>query len=320
MMRRFTSAPNPRRACAAFIVGDVVAVDAQAVAHAVVAREVRRRFGRRDQVVRRQAVPRSTAPRPARPSRRAASSAPAARSTAARTSGSMPSTSIISSTMPTRKPGDAVFERVGRRARAARRSTSSRSGSWPQIASSSSAASRDGRRERPDLVERRRERDQAVARHRAVRRLHPDDAAQRRGLADRAAGVGAERRAARTRPRPRPPNRRSTRRAPATRRAGCASAPNAEFSVDDPIANSSRFVLPTITAPAARSRVHDGRVVRRPPAFEDRRRARRRDAARAEVVLDRDGHAGERPGVLAARDRGVDRVAPRRVPRRRARG
>ena len=39
--------------------GDVVAVDAQAVAHAVVASEVRRRLGRRDQVVRRQPVARA---------------------------------------------------------------------------------------------------------------------------------------------------------------------------------------------------------------------------------------------------------------------
>ena len=72
----------------------------------------------------------------------------------------------------------------------------------------------------------------------------PDHAAQRGGLADRAAGVGAERRAARTRRRPPPPIRRSTRRRPARGRAGCGSAPNAEFSVDEPIANSSRFVLP----------------------------------------------------------------------------
>ena len=51
----------------------------------------------------------------------------------------------------------------------------------------------DRRRERPDLVERRRERDEAVARHAPVGGLHADDAAQRRRLADRAAGVGAER-------------------------------------------------------------------------------------------------------------------------------
>src|SRR5690606_25667606 len=34
---------------------------------------------------------------------------------------------------------------------------------------------------------------------------------------------------------------------------GLRVGPNAEFSVDDPIANSSRFVFPTTTAPASRS-------------------------------------------------------------------
>ena len=47
--------------------------------------------------------------------------------------------------------------------------------------------------ERPDLVERAGERDDAVAADPAVGRLHPDDPAQRRRLADRAAGVGADR-------------------------------------------------------------------------------------------------------------------------------
>src|SRR5918998_185816 len=43
---------------------------------------------------------------------------------------------------------------------------------------------------------------------------------------------------------------------PATRDGSCGLrvTPNAEFSVLDPMANSSRFVLPTSTAPAARSR------------------------------------------------------------------
>ena len=35
---------------------------------------------------------------------------------------------------------------------------------------------------------------------------------------------------------------------------GLFAGPNAEFSVDDPIANSSQLVLPTMTAPAACSR------------------------------------------------------------------
>ncbi len=51
----------------------------------------------------------------------------------------------------------------------------------------------DRGRERADLVERAGEGDQAVAGDRSVGRLHPDHAAERGRLADRAAGVGAER-------------------------------------------------------------------------------------------------------------------------------
>jgi hypothetical protein len=36
---------------------------------------------------------------------------------------------------------------------------------------------------------------------------------------------------------------------------GFRVVPKAEFSVDDPMANSSMLVFPTITAPASRSRV-----------------------------------------------------------------
>ena len=36
---------------------------------------------------------------------------------------------------------------------------------------------------------------------------------------------------------------------------GLCDGPNAEFSVDDPIANSSMLVLPRMTIPASRSRV-----------------------------------------------------------------
>src|SRR4051794_25897794 len=43
---------------------------------------------------------------------------------------------------------------------------------------------------------------------------------------------------------------------PGTRAGSCGLrvGPKAEFSVDDPIANSSRFVLPTTTAPAPTTR------------------------------------------------------------------
>ena len=88
---------------------------------------------------------------------------------------------------------------------------------------------------------------------------------------------------------------------------GLRVGPNAEFSVLDPIANSSRLVLPITTAPAARSRVDDRRVVGREVALEDPRRARGRHAVRAHVVLERDGHPGERAGIVTRRDRGIDR-------------
>src|SRR5215471_4394620 len=39
-----------------------------------------------------------------------------------------------------------------------------------------------------------------------------------------------------------------------SRAQGFRAGPNAEFSVDEPIANSSQLVLPTMTAPAASSR------------------------------------------------------------------
>ena len=75
---------------------------------------------------------------------------------------------------------------------------------------------------------------------------------------------------------------------------GLRDGPNAEFSVDDPIANSSQLVLPTMTAPAACEPRHDRGVVGRDEGFEDARRRRRPQAARADVVLERHRHAGQR--------------------------
>ena len=77
---------------------------------------------------------------------------------------------------------------------------------------------------------------------------------------------------------------------------GLRAGPNAEFSFDEPIANSSQFVLPTMTAPAASSLRDGGGVVRRNEVLEDLRRCGRADAASAEVVLQRDRHAGQRQG------------------------
>ncbi len=95
---------------------------------------------------------------------------------------------------------------------------------------------------------------------------------------------------------------------------GLRVGPNAEFSVDDPIANSSKLVLAIGIAPGPDDPLDDGRGVGRTPPFEDPRRARGGHAAGAEVVFEHDGDAGERARILAAADRGVERG--RRCPRR----
>ena len=65
------------------------------------------------------------------------------------------------------------------------------------------------------------------------------------------------------------------------------------------MANSSMLVLPTTTAPAARQPVDHGGVVGGAPALEDARRAGGGHPPGAEVVLQRDRHAGQRARVLA---------------------
>ena len=105
--------------------------------------------------------------------------------------------------------------------------------------------------EGPDLVEGAGERDEAVAADASVRRLDADDPV-------RAPPAGGS-----TRRYP-SPGRRCTRPAavaaaeppeqpPGTRprSQGLWVGKNAEFSVEEPIANSSMFDLPTMTAPAA---------------------------------------------------------------------
>ena len=223
-MRRFTSAPKPGVARRRVHRRDVVAVDAQAVAHAVVAREVRRRLGRRDQVVGGEPVRRRRHRDRARPWRPAASSAAAAASTAAAHLGL--DALVVGQLLDDAdaQPGDAVVERREQRRRGlgdrrrvarvvARRSTSSSSAASATVAANGPIWSSDD----ANAIE-------PVARHRAVGRLHADDAAQRRRLADRTAGVGAERErreAGRDRGR-----RAAARPAGHTRRgrAGCASA------------------------------------------------------------------------------------------------
>ena len=117
-----------------------------------------------------------------------------------------------------------------------------------------SAASSTVRPNDADVVERRREGDEPVAAHASVRRLDADDAAERRRLSHRAAGLRAERDARDTGGDGRG---RTARRSPGTRSgaSGFFAGPNALFSVDEPIANSSMLDLATRIAPAARSLV-----------------------------------------------------------------
>ncbi len=96
-----------------------------------------------------------------------------------------------------------------------------------QAAASSSAVRPNG----PDLIERRGERDHAVARDAAVGRLDADDAAERRRLADRAAGVGAERAGAQRRRRRPRPSRPTSRPARASRSHGLRTGPYARVLV-----------------------------------------------------------------------------------------
>ena len=65
---------------------------------------------------------------------------------------------------------------------------------------------------------------------------------------DTVALLSSSRTAAAADPPEEPPGTRS-------RSHGFRDGPKAEFSVDEPNANSSRLVFPVITAPAARSRV-----------------------------------------------------------------
>ncbi len=223
MMRRFTSAPNPAPRVRLVHLDEAVARRARsAVADAVVAREVRARLGGGDQVVDGDRVP--AVRQLDVDERRAALGERRQRLLERRRarSGSTPSPSSVA------RHADAhALQRVDRRLRVksgtgARDDVASR-GSWPAMTDEHQRRVFDRRRDRSDLIERRREGEQAVARDAAVGRLEPDDAAERGRLADRAAGVGAERERDHAARRRRPPSRRSIRRGSAPSPTGSAS-------------------------------------------------------------------------------------------------
>ena len=77
--------------------------------------------------------------------------------------------------------------------------------------------------EHRDRIDRAAGRHHAARRDAADRRLQPDDVAERRRHPPRPGGVGAQREAARSPPRPRPPSPTTSRPAPAPHRTRCAA-------------------------------------------------------------------------------------------------
>ena len=149
------------------------------------------------------------------------------------------------------------------------------------------------RREGANLIQRGRERDQAVARHTPVRRLEPDDAAEPGGLPDRSAGIGAERQ----RHQPRRDSRGRSAAGSAGRsieRPGVAGRPERRVLRR----RAHRELIAVRLADDDRAgrfeTGHDRGIVGGDVAVEDPRARRGGDAARAHVVLEGDGDAEER--------------------------
>jgi hypothetical protein len=169
---------------------------------------------------------------------------------ASRTSGSIPAPVTISSINPIRKPLTSSPESSDGREPGIDVESS---GSWPQIVSNANAASSTDAANGPiwssdDANATSPYRDTSpyvgftpTTPHSAAGcRIEPPVSEPNANGANPAATAAAE-----------PPLE-----PPGTRDGSCGLrvGPNAEFSVDEPIANSSRFVLPMITAPASRRR------------------------------------------------------------------
>ena len=180
------------------------------------------------------------------------------------------------------------------------------------MASQHERAVAHGARHRARLIERGRERDDAPARAAAIGRLHADDAAESGRLADRAAGIGAGRGEAQT---------GGHRRRRAARAAAGHQIPvelsrrpvhgldrparSSWSSLDEPMANSSMLVLPSITAPASHRFCGDGGFVGRDEAVEDVRPA----VVRTPLVQNRSLIASGRPSSGRASPRAMRRSA-----------
>ena len=239
---------------------------------------------------------------------------------------------------PRRPPG----RRLRRGARAARRSRTPRTSpgrarrrsrapaprTLVASAGSAPAMTRRARAPRRRPCARADRSDRATTRTRSGRsaRRGRRSASGRRCRRARPAGGSIRRcrsraRAAPCRRRPRRPTRRSIRRGCGPCAQGFRVGPKAEFSVEDPIANSSQLVLPTMTAPAASSRattvasyggtkcsrIFDAAVVRTPRVHRLSLSATGTPASGSDALSDARSMAAARASARSARD-GVERV------------
>ncbi len=194
-MRRLTSSPKPGRAGAAHDLLDrrvaVVLADAQAEAHAVELGEVARALARQDQVVRRERV------REVR-RRDLDDLGTELGEQLDRLVEALADAGLVALAAELAHHADPQAAHVGalRRADDVGHRHVERGGVHRVVPGDHRVQQRGVEhraRARAGLVERGGERDEPVARDRAVRRLHADGAGDGRGLADRAAGVGADR-------------------------------------------------------------------------------------------------------------------------------
>ena len=159
-----------------------------------------------------------------------------------------------------------------------------------------------GARHRPNLIERGRKRDQPVARDAAVGRLQADDAAERGRLPDRAAGIGAERNG-------REAGGDGDSRAAAGSAGDVIRVPRIARGSERRVfgrRSHRKLVAVGLAHHDGARRLEpsdDGGVVRRNERAEHLRRGGGRDAARHDVVFERDRHSRKRARVLVAIDR-----------------
>ncbi len=166
-------------------------------------------------------------------------------------------------------------------------------GSRPSMAPQQERRVGDVAGQRPALVERGGEGDHPVAGDRPVGGLQADDPAERRGLADRAAGVGADRpgrQPARDR------RRRAARRPSRDPLAipGVAHGPVAGVLVRGAHRELVHVRLAEQPGAGVGEPAHRGGRVRRPVALQDPRPGGGLDPLGAEDVLDGDRRAAER--------------------------